>query len=231
MIRTDPMVSPDAIRLFLVHLLLLAGCGGGSPAREAPSRPAAPRPEPAEDSGDDRRHRVLVVTSDGHFLQGALLADPQLDVETLTPALFDQRVASSELPVYDLVILDDHTPAILPPPPLPLLYFHPQGQHSPFAIAGERQSPRVTSAADRHPVLRWVDLSKVQIDATAVFALDPARGDVAIATSGSEPLIAARRGTDRRVIACGFQLDQTDLVLRVAFPLFLSNSVRWLTAR
>ncbi|HLU66624.1 MAG TPA: VWA domain-containing protein, partial [Kofleriaceae bacterium] len=177
-----------------------------------------------------RKQKVLLVTKDNLYLEGAMLVYDNIAVDKLTPEEFDAAVADGTLPEYSAVVLDDHTPAALPPPPTHLLYFNPAGEHSPFRTRGRLRGPRITELNDDHPVMRWLVMSDVNFDETSVFSLDRERGEVALASSVRDPIIAARRSKERKVIACGFSLSGTDLMLRVAFPLFLVNSLDWFAA-
>ena len=75
-------------------------------------------------------------------------------------------------------------------------------------------------------VMRHVDLAKVTIeDALRIRPL--AAGRPLVEAVGG-PLIYALEEQDRKAIFIGFDLFKTDFPLRVAFPLILSNSLRWL---
>ena len=174
-----------------------------------------------------RKQHVLLVTQDNLYLEGAMLVYDNIEVDKLTPEEFDAAVAAGSLPEYAAVVLDDHTPTQLPPPPTNLMYFHPQGDASPFKLQGRLSGPRITDVNENHPAMRWLVLGDVNFDGSDVFALDPSRGDVALASSVRAPIIAARRGKDRKVVAAGFSLAGTDIMLRVAFPLFLVNTLDW----
>ena len=52
----------------------------------------------------------------------------------------------------------------------------------------------------------------------------------ALAEADSGPLIAAGEHNGLRVISVAFDLSDSDWPLRVSFPIFLTNAVRWLTA-
>ncbi len=175
---------------------------------------------------------VLLVTRNNLYLEGALLVYDNVSYETRTPEQYDaapgeviKNPATGRL--FDAVFFDDHTPAVTPPPPVHLLYFHPTGEHSPFAIRGTVPRPRITETDDDHPVMRWVQLSDVNFDAAEVFAPDRSKGDVALAYYVRDPIIAARRESGRKILAFGWGLAGTDLTLRVAFPLLLVNSLDW----
>ena len=179
-----------------------------------------------------KTHSVLMVTRENLYLEGALLVYEDLGYEWVTPEQYDAAPAEViKNPVtgrlYDTVIFDDVTPAVVPPPPVNLIYFHPTGEHSPFVSRGEVPRPRITETDDDHPVMRWIQLSDVNFDKSEVFVPDRTKGDVALAYYVRDPIIAARREHSRKIVAFGFSLAGTDLMLRVAFPLLLVNSLDW----
>jgi hypothetical protein len=177
-----------------------------------------------------RKQKVLLVTEDNLFLEAAMLVYDNVAVDKLTPAEFDAEVNSGTLPEYSAVVLDRHTPANLPPPPAGLIYFHPSGEHSPFKVKSEVQNPHITDVAEDHPAMRWVSMGDTHFDKTDVFEVDRSKGQVVLASSVRNPIIAAMRTKERKIVACGFSLDGTDFVLRVGFPLLLVNSFDWFAA-
>ncbi|MGE0550142.1 MAG: VWA domain-containing protein [Kofleriaceae bacterium] len=178
-----------------------------------------------------KKQKVLMVTEDNLFLEGALLVYDNVEPLKVTPAEYDARPSYAD--GMDVVVFDEHTPKELPAPPTSLLFFHPTGPSSPFTIRGEIASPRITEADEDHPVMRWVTLSDVYMDKSNTFALDTKRGDSAIAYSVRDTIIAARRDGKRKMLAFGFSLPSegrdsaTDLPMRVAFPMLLVNTLDW----
>jgi Ca-activated chloride channel homolog len=201
---------------------------GSAPAAGPPRRDVFPLDDQAWALLPARRKQhVLLVTRDNLYLEGAMLVYDNIEVDKLTPEEFDAQVAARKLPAYAAVVLDDYTPAALPPPPTNLLYFNPQGEHSPFRVRGSIARPHITEVNDSHPVMRWLVLSDVNFDSASVFELDRDKGEVALASAVRDPIMAARRAADRKIVACSFSLTATDLTLRVAFPLFLVNTIDW----
>ncbi len=179
-----------------------------------------------------KKQKVLMVTSDNLFLEGALLVYDNVDPLKVSPAEYDAKPSIAD--GMDVVIFDDHTPEVVPPPPTSLLYFHPTGEHSPIAVrAGELANPRITEVDEGHPVMRWVTMSDVYMDKSNVLAPDAKLGESAIAYSVRDPIIAAKRDGKRKVLAFGFSLPSagresaTDLPMRVAFPMLLVNALDW----
>ena len=78
-----------------------------------------------------------------------------------------------------------------------------------------------------HPAMRYLDLSKVAIQ--EAMRVRPLGGGHALVESNLTPLIYAMDEGGVKAIFLGFNLFRTDLPLRVAFPLFVSNALRWLS--
>jgi hypothetical protein len=178
-----------------------------------------------------KKQKVLIVSADNLYLEGAILVYDNVEPDKITPSEYDARPTVAD--GYDAVIFDEHTPAVVPPPPASLIYFHPTGPGSPIAITGSQTRPRVTEVAEDHPVMRWVTMSDVNFDKSEVFAPDRTKGETWLALSVRNPIVAAKREAGRKILAFGFSLpgpgreDSTDLPLRVAFPLLLVNALDW----
>lgn len=178
-----------------------------------------------------KKQKVLMVTAGNMFLEGALLVYDNVNPMKISPAEYtaNPRLADG----MDVVVFDDFTPEVVPPPPTSLLYFHPTGEHSPFKVARELSNPRITEIDEDHPVMRWVTLSDVYSDKSNTFALDPKKGESAVAYSVRDAVIAVKRDGRRKVLAFGFSLpaadreSATDLPMRVAFPILLVNTLDW----
>lgn len=175
-----------------------------------------------------RRQVVLLVTKDNLYIEAAMLVYDNIVINKVTPEEYAATVGSS-LPKHDLYVFDNYTP---PPTKLPdqghLVYFNPQGDDSPFPIVGKLERPRVTDTTDHHPVMKWVELGDVNFDTCSIFEIDRDRGDVSLARSIRSTLIAAGKQGGRKTVVFGFDIAATDLVLRVAFPLLLVNTIDWL---
>jgi hypothetical protein len=179
-----------------------------------------------------KKQKVLLVGSPNLYLEGALLVYENIDLTArVSPAEYD---AKPELAAgADVVVFDDHTPEVLPPPPTSLLFFHPTGKTSPITVRREVANPHVTEIDEGHPVMRWVTLTDVYMDKSESFAPDPKKGESTLAFSVTDSVIAAKRDGKRKILAFGFSLpapdreSATDLPLRVAFPMMLVNALDW----
>ncbi len=178
-----------------------------------------------------KKQKVLLVTIDNLFLEGALLVYDNIDERKVPPTEYEQNPSIAD--GFDVVIFDDYTPKVLPPSPASLLFFHPTGPDSPIAIRREIASPHITDIDEGHPVMRWVSMSDVYMDKTNVFAPEPKRGESTLALAVRDPIIVAKRDGRRKIVAFGFSLPSlgrdsaTDLPLRVAFPMLLVNTLDW----
>ncbi len=178
-----------------------------------------------------KKQKVLMVTEDNLFLEGALLVYDNVDPTKVTPAEYKANPAITE--GMDAVIFDDFTPDALPPPPASLLFFHPTGPNSPIAVRNELSNPRITEIAEDHPVMRWVTMSDVYTDKSNTFAIDAKKGESTLAFSVRDSIVAAKRDGRRKILAFGFSLpaadreSATDLPMRVAFPMLLVNTLDW----
>lgn len=178
---------------------------------------------------ENKRQKVLLVSEDNLFLEGALLVFDHLDTDKLNPAEYEAAMAKSSLGSYDAAIFHSYTPKTtdLLPSPTHLMYFNPQGEHSPFKVTGSLPRGRVTSVSETHPVMRWIEMDDVNFDALATFDVDQSQAEVPLATSIRSQVAAAKKDGHRKIVALGFSLDSTDLMLRVAFPLLMVNALDW----
>jgi hypothetical protein len=179
-----------------------------------------------------KKQKVLLVGSPNLFLEGALLVYENIDlVGRVSAGEYDAR--PDVVGGADVVVFDDHTPEVLPPPPTSLLFFHPSGKNSPIAVRREVANPHITEIDEGHPVMRWLTLADVYMDKAESFAPDARKGESTLAFSVTDSVIAAKRDGKRKILAIGFSLpaqgreSATDLPMRVAFPMLLVNALDW----
>src|SRR6185503_254982 len=179
-----------------------------------------------------KKQKVLLVGSPNLFLEGALLVYENIDlIGRISAGEYDARPDVAE--GADVVVFDDHTPDVMPPPPISLLFFHPSGKNSPIAVRREVANPHITEVDEGHPVMRWVTLTDVYMDKTESFSPDARKGESSLAFSVTDSVIAAKRDGKRKILAIGFSLpaqgrdSATDLPMRVAFPMLLVNALDW----
>ncbi|MDB6173233.1 MAG: von Willebrand factor type [Chthoniobacteraceae bacterium] len=182
-----------------------------------------PTPQPA---------RLLLVTKGNWFLEKLLAADLQLRFELLTPDAFTLPMAEK----FDAVLFDNVLPAefAFGKTAGNFLFF----KQTPFTASGPSlEQPILTEIDNQHPLLRLVDLQNLTIVRASPMRLPSEAPEWTFQTplrAFDEPVLIAgsRRTTtppgEQRVVALGFDVAESDLPLRIAFPLLISNAVHWL---
>ena len=189
-----------------------------------------------------RPARVLLVTKGDWFLESVLRADNQIAFDQLAPEAFQSEQAGA----FDAVVLDD----VLPPSFGKTPDVMPKGNYlfikrAPLPSGGEALArPPLTDTDTDSPLLRLVNLRDVTVlraeDWTPPEASPP---DVGGGWRFAEPvrslehplMVTGERGAvgrgGQRFVALAFGAGDSDLPLRVAFPLFMRNTVDWLAGR
>ena len=174
-----------------------------------------------------KTRRVLLVSRSNWFLEKLLASDPTVSFELLAPDAWKPGFAAK----FDVVILDDFLPAdfALAQPATNFLLIG----KSPFGTETIDQ-PLITDSDAQHPLLRLVDFRGVTFLRATALTLpnDPAWNFAAPLRSFDHPLLLAgelRGKPHRRIAAFAFSLTDSDLPLRIAFPLLMSNCLQWLT--
>jgi Ca-activated chloride channel family protein len=166
-----------------------------------------------------RKINVTLVSPGNMFLEKVLRTDPQVRLEVVAPEQYQGGMGEA-----DVVVLDSTTPSRIGPGRFVFVNVVPPDV--PLETMGRLERPAIMDWDRGHPVMRHVELAKVVIeDALRIRPLSAGRPLVE-AVGG--PLIYALEEPDRRAVFIGFDLFKTDFPLRVAFPLILSNSLRWL---
>jgi len=162
---------------------------------------------------------VLLVSAGNLFLEKALRSDPQVTLEVRAPDAYKGGMEG-----FDVVVLDAAAPARLGEGRFVLVNTAPPDV--PLEVLGRLENPIIMDWDRAHPIMRQVDFAKMAIeDALRVRPL--AAGKTLVEAVGG-PLIYALEERERKAVFFGFDLFKSDFPLRVAFPLMLSRSLRWL---
>lgn len=178
--------------------------------------------------------RVLLVSEGAWFIERMLQANDRVDFEILTPGAFNLKVADS----FDAVILDRTIPADydLGSTPGNFLFI----RNTPFNVpdAEPLQAPLVSEREPANPILRLADLRNVsflraaKLDVPEDTKTAGWRFEVPLRAFGG-PLIVSgarvREGREQRLVAFAFDVSESDLPLRIAFPLLMANTLEWLS--
>ncbi len=171
-----------------------------------------------------RRAKVLVVTPGNTYLEAALLLDEYLDVTDVVPQGYAPAIAKGG---WDAVLFDGVTPAELPK--ANALYLDPRGPGGPVRVEGLLKAPGFDKVDRKHPALRFLALDDVNV--AEGHKLVPESGDKVLgaADGGASPILVAGTRSGFKFVALGFDVRQSDLPLRVAWPLFVLDCINWFT--
>jgi hypothetical protein len=164
---------------------------------------------------------VLLVSNDGVFLERALTAIMGHAPDRTDPA------APFPDTGYDLHVLDGPVSGTLPSGQL--LVVNPSGtayEHAGFGRRGDVRAVGSLQADVEHPFLTHVSLADVHVVQLAAVDL-PSQSRVVL-DSDAGPLVFAVQEPERRIAGLTFDLRDSDLPLRVAFPILVTNMVNWL---
>ena len=171
-----------------------------------------------------RRAKVLVVSAGNAYLDAALLLDEYVDVTDVAPAAYPAAMAKGG---WDVVVLDGVTPAEMPK--ANVLYLDPRGPGSPVTVGEALKRPGFDKIDRKHPAVRYLALDDVNV--ALGHKLTPQAGDRVLGASdgGASPLLVAGTRGDFRFVAMGFDVRDSDLPLRTAWPLFVVDTINWFT--
>jgi hypothetical protein len=197
--------------------------GGTSAALEARIRYASGLEDdlPADDRAyalvpERKRARVLTVTPGNTYLEAALLLDEYLDVTTVTPDAYPPQAN------FDVTIFD----GVAPPPANgagALIYLNPPADGAPITHAGAIEDFGFDTWDKKSPVLRFAAMGDIQV--SRGHALKPSPDDKVIGESDQGPILVGGSRGGHPFLALGFDPRNSDFVLRVAWPLFVLNSI------
>jgi hypothetical protein len=163
-----------------------------------------------------RMLRVLTVGKQNLFLESALQVDPNIDLSTA--ASFSSGAG------FDVIVFVDSAPSHLPPGNY--LFIHCVSDQAPVSVSGEAEDVAPADWERDHPAMRFVDLTNERFASALRAAPLPWARELAAGDSGT--LIAAGERNGARSEFLAASLSQSLLPLHVAFPILISNSVRWL---
>lgn len=169
--------------------------------------------------------KVLLVTPGNLFLEQGLLVLPE--VELHRAASLTAEEFQSALTGYDLLVFDRGSP----PAALErgaFLLVAADGPGAPATLGSAFQDKRISSWERDHPVCRHVNLGLPGI-ASGCELIPAPEADV-LARVQRRPVLAALDEPGLRAVSLGFSLLDSDLPLRVGFPVLMGNVVNWLTA-
>ena len=161
---------------------------------------------------------VLLVTPNNPFLENALAVDEKLDLTIVTPDQYDPHTVG-----YDVIIFDRYNPPTLGDGNY--MFIYPPKEGAVWQIGESLETPIVTEWERDHPILRHVHLDNVQI-AEAYRVEVPTTTEVLV-HSFEDPLVIVEESQNRKIVFIAIDTLQSDLPLRIAFPLIVANTIQW----
>jgi Ca-activated chloride channel family protein len=198
-----------------------ADLGGASRRLEARVRtPSGADVLPADDVAyavmpERRRARILVVTSGNTYLEAALLLDEYLEVTTVEPGEYPPSEA------FDVTIFDGVSPRRVSRTGAALYLNAPEG--GPVILGRRIEAFGFDTWDKKSPLLRWIAPENVQVAHGR--ALEPAKADRVVGASADGPIVVTGRRDEGPFVALGFDPRDSDIVLRIAWPLLLLNTI------
>jgi Ca-activated chloride channel homolog len=163
-----------------------------------------------------RRARILLVTPGNTYLEAALLLDEYLDVSQIAPGA---RFPDGR---FDVAIFD----AVAPPLTEQIgsaLYLNPPAAGTPVPFAADLKEFGFDTWERKSAVLRFMSMGDIQV--AKGHAFKPQAGDKVLGASDQGPILVSGARAGHRFVALGFDPRDSDLVLRIAWPLFVLNSI------
>jgi VWA domain-containing protein/aerotolerance regulator-like protein len=170
---------------------------------------------------NDARPIRVGVASENPFLLASVAVNTDFDARKINPG-----VALSE---FDCIVSDGPLPAGAVESNRPLLAINPSDEQGLWRATGTEQQPEITLVERSHPVNNYLSYADLHIESAPRRETAPWIRPVAASAEGG--LIWAGDDSHRRVVMIGFDLAQSDLPLKVEFPLLLANSIAWLAGR
>jgi len=161
--------------------------------------------------------KVLLVTPGNRFLEKAIRAVANVEltiVASLTGPAND----------VDVVVLDNVMPN--PWPAGNVLVFN-VANPAWFEKVDQLDAPAIVDWKGNHPLLRFVSFDNVQIGQSLAVKTPP--WALSLVDSPQTPLILAGEIGRQRSVWVGFDTLQSTWPLRISFPIFVANSMEWLS--
>lgn len=165
--------------------------------------------------------RVLLVGSGNFFLERALALEPECVVDK-APQVPETEKGNGTGGHYDVVIFDGTKPE---PVRAKAIWLIGVTDETFVRRTGTVKVPTIVAWEREHPVLRFVDWGAVLIDtALKVRLADWAQS---VVDAKETPLVAVGEHKGKRWLFVGFNFLNSDFPLRVGFPIFVANALRW----
>ncbi|MCA9859984.1 MAG: BatA domain-containing protein, partial [Thermomicrobiales bacterium] len=171
----------------------------------------------------DLAQRILLVSDTPLVLQRVLSALPGAQVTTISTA--DHLIGNTGDGPYDLLVFEAYTPENAGDVTAPAVFVRPPVDGL-FPATGVTPIATVQHVRAGDPLLNGVDLTGISFVEVPTHTL--AEGDIAIVDGENSPLIYGGTvpGGSEPMVVLAFDLQQSLLPQRIAFPILMTNVVR-----
>ncbi len=164
--------------------------------------------------------RIVLVGEENVFLKNALANDTRVELTAVAAA--DYEKLKGQFAETDLTVFDGVTPA----GPLERGTYLMFGAVPPdWKLEGATASPTLKTWSTEHALTRYINFSTLSVIKGIRF--EPPVWAPVLLGSDQGPVMAAGERGGVRVAVAGFRLLDSDWPLRVSFPLFIANAIRW----
>lgn len=168
---------------------------------------------------------VLLVTEENPFLEKVLSVDEKLDLSIMKPLDYEATPKSAQVVIFDRYspknIGDGNYMFIYPPK----LEGDLQDVMLAWDIGEALETPIITDWERTHAILQHVHLENVLIG--EAYQITPPSTAQILARSFESPVIFIDVSQNRKVVFAAINILESDLPLRIAFPVIIANTIQW----
>jgi Ca-activated chloride channel family protein len=165
--------------------------------------------------------RVVLVGEENVFLKQALAMNPRIELTVVPPADFAK--VRGNFRESDLIVFDGADSG--PMEQGTCLYLGVAPTAPGFSKGADVENPVLLKWDSEHPLTRYINFSTLHVG-KAVEVSVPSWGRTLL-SSDRGPIISVGERGGLRVACVAFRILDSDWPLRVSFPIFFANAVRW----
>lgn len=165
--------------------------------------------------------RVALVGEENVFLKQALAMIPRIELTVVPPA--DYARVKGQFRESDLVVFDGADSG--PVEQGTYLYLGGAPAAEGFGAGREVENPTLLKWDAEHPLTRYINFSTLHVGKSVEVTV-PSWGRTLL-SSDRGPVIAVGERGGLRVACVSFRILDSDWPLRVSFPIFFANAIRW----
>lgn len=165
--------------------------------------------------------RVILVANENLFLKKNLSSHPQVELTCLTHEEF--KNLKGQIPENDLIVFDNFSMKDLSRGNYLFINSAPEieGFTSPQQVA----NPQIVKWDSEHALARFINFGTLHVAKAKIYSQPPWMKTLLTTEKGA--LISEGERSGRRIAIVSFQILDSDWPMRVSFPLFIANAIRW----